>query len=117
MTTLIEDLRALLQPLVAGGAWPVVNEQQPPVYPYIVFTRITSPFNVTLSGPSDLQNTRVQIDIFARRITEANAIAEAVDAAMVTWNHQNVPLDSRDSFEDPVRAYRITRDYSVWATN
>lgn len=117
MSTLLEDLQALLNPLVQGGAWPLANEMQPPTYPYIVFGRITSPTNVNLSGPSDLQNTRLQIDIFAKTMLEADSIARSVDAAFQASGITHVSIDSRDVWEEPVRAYRISRDYSIWARN
>jgi hypothetical protein len=117
MTTLIEDLKALIAPLAAGGAWYAVNSQQPPTYPYIVFQRIVSTPNVSLSGPSSMQNTRFQIDIYSLSIAEAVGIEDSLEAAMTAWAVQNVPLSSQDFFEDAVRAFRVSKDYSVWATN
>ena len=117
MTTLIEDLRAVLNPLAAGGAWYGVNSTEPPVYPFIVFLRISSTPNVSMGGPSNLQNTRVQIDIYSRQISEAAAIETALEAAMAAWGTKNVPLSSADVYEDVVRAFRITKDYSCWSVN
>lgn len=117
MTTLIEDLDALLNPLAAGGASYGVNTASPLVYPYIVFQRVTSAPNVSLGGPSLMQNTRVQIDIYALRQSEAVAIETALEAAMAAWSVQNVPLLSQDLQEPDVKAFRISKDWSVWATN
>lgn len=117
-TSLIQDLQAHLATLnPAGKVWYGVNTTEPPVYPYIVWTRVASTPNVTLAGPSDLQNTRIQIDILARHISEAVGLESALEAAMAAWSVQNVPLSSLDLFEDEIRAYRIVKDYSVWATN
>lgn len=117
MTTLIEDLQTLLAPLASGGSWYGVNTTEPPVYPFIVFNRVVSTPNVSLDGPSDLQNTRVQIDIYSRQISEAASIEAALEAAMVAWPVTNVPLSSMDMYEDTVRAFRVSKDYSVWARN
>ena len=67
MTTLIQDVQALLSGLSpAGGVWYAINTTEPPAYPYIVWQRIVSVANVSLGGPSNRQNTRIQIDIVAR---------------------------------------------------
>ncbi|HNB43881.1 MAG TPA: DUF3168 domain-containing protein [Burkholderiaceae bacterium] len=117
MSTLLEDLFTVLNPLAAGGAHPLINEMQDPVYPYIVFTRITSPYNVTLGGSTDLQNTRVQVDVFSRKMAEADAIADSIGAALDASAITHVPIDSRDSYEAAVRCYRVSRDFSIWAKN
>jgi hypothetical protein len=115
--TLLQDLQALLLPLVAGGAWYNANTQEPPTYPYISWVRVSSSPNVTLQGPSALQNTRIQIDIFSLSASESQSIETALEAAFNASAITNVPLSSADQYEDMVRAYRITKDYSVWATN
>lgn len=117
MTTLIEDLQALLNPLAAGGARYAINQAEPPTYPFIVFQRIVSSANVNLSSASDLQNTRVQIDIYALKISEATAIETALEAAFAASSITNVPISSQDFYEDAVKAFRISKDYSVWSKN
>jgi hypothetical protein len=118
MTALIQDVQALLTTVApAGGVWYAINGTQPPVYPFIVWTRVVSTANACLHGPSNLQNTRIQVDIYSRRISEASALETAVEAAFAAWAVQNVPVSSVDGFEEEVRAYRITKDYSVWSTN
>lgn len=117
MTVLLEDLQTLLQPLAVGGAWYGVNTTEPPVYPYVVWQRISSTPNVTLAGQSDLQNTRVQIDIYSRRISEASAIESALEGAMASSAIVNVPLSSQDLYDEMVKAFRVSKDYSVWARN
>ena len=114
-TTVIEDLYALLQPLATGGAWYEVDTTQAPVYPFVRFARITTTPNVTLDGPSDLQNTRFQIDVFSRQVSEASAIAQAIDDALLTWGVPNVLQSAVDGYEPEVRAFRVTQDISAWA--
>lgn len=117
MTTLIEDVQAVLNPLAAGGASYGANTAEPPVYPYIVWQRIVSTSNNTLAGPSDMQNTRIQIDIYALKVSDMSALELAVEAAMLAAAFKNIPLSSQDMFEPAVRAYRCSKDYSVWSTN
>lgn len=116
MSTLIEDLQALLAPLAAGGAHYAIAET-PATQPYIVWQRIDSVPNVALSGPSALQNTRVQIDIYATTVQAAVAIEVALEAAFAASSMQNVPVLSQEFFENDTRLYRISKDYSVWASN
>jgi len=118
MTTLIEDIQSLLTPLApAGGVWYSINTTEPPVYPYIVWQRIASSDNATMQGPSNLQNTRIQIDVFSLRISEANALREALDAAFTSASITNIPLSTSENYEDMIRGFRLMREYSVWATN
>ena len=116
MTTLVEDLQALLDPLAAGGAHYAINET-PATIPYIVWLRVDSTPNVALGGPSALQNTRVQVDVYAKSFQAAVAIEVALEAAFAASSIQNVPVLSQDFFEDDVALYRISKDYSVWASN
>lgn len=118
MATLVEDLVALLSTLApAGGVWYGANTNTPPTYPYIVVQRVASEANVALGGPSLMQNTRVQVDIYARSVAESVSIESALEALFAGWSVQNVPLLSQDYFDEEVRAYRVSKDYSVWATN
>jgi hypothetical protein len=117
MTTLLEDLQALLNPLAAGGAHPGLNEAQPPVYPYITWQRIVSVPNVALLGASALQNTRVQVDVYSNRLAEADTVAKAVAAALAASSVVNVPVSAQDLVDAETRAFRVSRDYSVWANN
>ena len=60
----IHDLLSTLAP--AGEVWYGVNTTEPLVFPYSVWIRVGSVPNVSLSCPSDLQNTHIQIDILSR---------------------------------------------------
>lgn len=122
VTTLVQDLNSALAALApAGGAWNSVNTAEAPVYPYVIFQRIVSTDNNTLSGPSDLQNTRVQIDVIGRSYGDTDALAKQVRAALIaafsTFPRACVPISSFDVYEDAVKAFRVSADYSIWATN
>jgi hypothetical protein len=118
MSSLIQDVQAKLVSLnPAGGVFYGINTTEPPVYPFIVWQRVVSNANAVLQGPSDLQNTRVQVDIYSRSLQQAAQLETALEAAMAAWSVQNVPISSVDVYEEEVRAYRITKDYSIWSTN
>lgn len=118
MTTLIEDVQAVLAPLASGGSWYAVNTAEPPTYPYITFMRIVSVSNYTFAGPTDLQNTRVQVDVVSRSISEAQAIETAVEAAMAAASaFASVQISQQDIYEPDVKAYRCSADFSVWSTH
>jgi hypothetical protein len=117
MTTLIEDIQAVLNPLCAGGAWYGVNTAEPPTCPYITWQCIVSTTNNNFAGASDLQNTRIQIDMIARTVPELVALGAAVEAAMTAAPFGNVQASELDMYEAEIKAFRRTKDYSVWATN
>lgn len=117
-TTLLQDVQALLATLApAGGVSYGLNTASPTAYPYIVWRRTASAPNVSLRGPSQLQSTHLQIDIYSRTVAEAAAIETALEAAFTAWSVQNVPLLSFDLVDPDTRAYRVVKEYSVWATN
>ncbi len=117
MATLIESVQAVLEPLASGGSWYEVNTTEPPAAPYIVFSRIPSPANVTLQGPSNLQNTRLQIDLYSRSVQELLSLGDSIEAAMAAAGFTNVPLTQRDMYEPDTKLYRTSYEYSVWSTN
>jgi hypothetical protein len=110
-----ERLQALLAPLASGGSYPNIAEQGA-VPPYLVYQRIISLTNNHLQGPSDLQNTRVQIDAYARSYAGAQQLAADVRAALQGAAFSNVQISEQDFFEMDVRLHRVSLDYSIWAT-
>lgn len=112
--SLRQRLYAALDPLAVGGAWFQINTAEPPTYPFIVFTRVVSPQNVNLNGASDLQNTRVQVDLFVRDDSLLETLEDAIDAAIATAFPQSLPISTQDLYEDAAKAYRSLREYSIW---
>lgn len=118
MTTVVDDILDVLQTAApAGGVWYATNTQTPPTYPYATFIRITSQATNDLQGKANLQNTNVQLDVFGRSQTEAMTAHAALEAALLGGSLTIVALSSTDMYEGEVRAYRISSDWSVWATN
>ena len=82
--------------------------------PYITYQRISSNSENVLSGDSGLTNTRMQIDVYATTYAQATSIGAQVDALMSAWSVQNVSVLLQDFFEDQVKLFRISHDYSLW---
>ena len=109
-----EQLQAVLAPLVGGSSFPNLAAQEA-VPPYIVYQRIVSITHNNLLGPSDLQNTRVQIDAYAKTYAQAQQIASDIRLAMQTAGFTNLQISEQDFFETEVRLHRVSLDYSIWA--
>lgn len=115
MSTIQEQLVALLSGNTDAGT--EVHPMTAPdgtVPPYITYQRITADEEPVLSGSSGLTNTRVQIDIYARTYAQVQTIAAQVDALFAAWSVQNVSLPAQDLYEDAVKLFRISADYSIW---
>ena len=114
MTLLEQVVQVLNSTGPAGGVHYAVNMDEPLVLPYITLLRVSSTTNVTLQGPSDLQTTRIQIDVYAETILAADALLQqASDALLAAIGPACVPGSTQDSFEPAIRAMRITRDFSI----
>lgn len=114
--TMLQDLATLLESTLAGDkVYPVVAPDAP-VPPYIVYFVVASNAENVMSGDSGLVNTRVQVDVYARSYGDARAIALQIDQLMAAWSVQNVSLLSQDGYEDDVKLFRVTTDFSVWHT-
>ena len=113
--TVQEQILALLSGGTAAGTrvYPLTAPDQV-VKPYITYQRISSNSENVLSGNSGLTNTRMQIDVYATTYAEATSIAVQVDALMSAWSVQNVSIQLQDFFEDQVKLFRISHDYSLW---
>jgi hypothetical protein len=122
MTTLVQDINAALVTLApAGGVHISTNDAESGVFPYITFFRVISPKNVSLGGPSSTQSTRIQVDVFDRQYSSAAALAELVEAELLaafsTYPNSCTPLSSWDGYESPVKAHRVSADFSIWSKN
>lgn len=120
MATLIEQLQALLTPLAAGRSHYQVNEDKQPVLPYITFGFVGGDPQVTLDGASDLQNYRLQVDVFSARVSEAQSVGKAVQntlaAALDDGTLNAVPIGQpQDIQEEAVGLRRRMLEFSVWS--
>lgn len=113
--TIQQQLAALLSGATDAGArvYPLTAPDGV-VKPYVTYQRISVNAENVLAGASGLANTRVQIDVYAATYGEACAIASQVGELMAAWPVQNVCVLSKDFYEDPVKLFRVSADYSIW---
>lgn len=113
--TIQEQLLALLlgTTAAAGRVYPMTAPDGV-AKPYIAYQRISANSENILFGSSGLINTRMQIDVYSNTYAEANTIAAQVDALMSAWTVQNVSLSAQDFYEDVVKLFRVSTDYSIW---
>ena len=110
-----EQLQAVLAPIVAGRSYPNLAAQDAAA-PYIVYQRVVSVTNNNLLSASDLQNTRVQIDAYAKTYANVQQIAASVRLAMQGAGFITVPLSEQAFYEIDVRLHRVSLAYSIWST-
>lgn len=115
MASLIEQTVSVLAGIATGGVHYAINKSETIATPYIVFLRVASAPNTAMQGPSDLQNTRLQIDVYAKTVAELDALGKQIAATFAAWSVKNVPIMSVDFFETDTKLFRTTKDYSVWS--
>ena len=113
MANINTTLAALLGPLAAGGAWRITANETPTL-PYIIFQNIANTPEVTLADGVPLQNTRVQVDCFARTASEADALAASVDVTLQAAPLKAIPKMTRDAYEPLPQLFRVIQEYSIW---
>lgn len=115
MTTIQEQLATLLNGLAPSGISPEVAIQNA-VFPYLVYRRMPSSVENTLSanGAPPINNTQFEITSWALSYGDAVTLAASVTAAMQGWTVQNILVREQDMYESDVRAFRVIQDYSVW---
>lgn len=100
--------------------------EQNPVFPAISFTRISTPRQLSHSGPVQSVEARFQIDCWAHTPPEARALADAVRALLhgyrgtvdlpgpTTQLIEMAKVDNQVQFSDPgEREFRQTQDVLV----
>lgn len=108
-----EIIQAALAPCATGGAHQDIAPQGTQA-PYIVWTEIVSATNNSLDGASNIQNARVQVDVYAKTQADRRTAANAVKTAMAAIASQNVQISSQNQYEPDVKLFRAILDYSVW---
>lgn len=117
MSTIQEDLESLLTPL--APTYPMVAIQNQGVTSYIIYQRIDKAIENVMAGNGSqpINNSRIQVDAFAKTYSGAQTLANAIKSAMQGWIKQNVQLTEQDIYEEPVKLYRISMDFSIWSFN
>ncbi len=118
MSYLESELHNLLYPLAKGGAWPISNIESTPVWPYIVYNKISGIEEETLDGYFGLEDTLFQIDIYAKTYGEAKKISglvfKAITEAFPSTSHKEMEKDG--GYNKDLEDYRVITEYKVWST-
>ncbi|ARK56306.1 hypothetical protein BOC36_24875 [Burkholderia pseudomallei] len=115
MSTIEEQLFAVLNAVVPNAVFPNVAEQNIPM-PYVVYRCMPSPVETTLDSQTPpIDNTVFELDCWARTYAEAVNLAATVRAALQAWNALGVQRTSaHDLYEEDVKAHRRVFEFSVW---
>lgn len=99
-----------------------VTIPQDPIYPLILYTKISGMRDHILQGPSGFAHPRFQIDAFAETYTAAKSLANAIRKALD--GYRGTVLDTRigsclidserDIYESEIKIYRVSQDYLIW---
>lgn len=99
-----------LNAAVGGRVYPATFPQLP-VYPAIVYNRVSQiPFN-TLSGYSSIDVGRFQIDIFSHSYNQTNQVASLVKEAM---RDVGIEANIQDGYDADTNLFRKTMDYTLF---
>lgn len=106
---------------IASRIYPRVLPQTPTL-PAVVYQRLTTTPTHSHDGASDLDMSRLQLDVWADTYAEAReaaiAIRTTLDGERGMWSGMwisAVLLDSADDFfEDATRMWRQRTDWRVW---
>lgn len=114
MAAIEGDIKALLATLVANRCYAVTPPPSCPK-PYIIFQVISNVPDVSLDGPTGLSRRRVQVDAYGDTYEAVKTLEQQIFAAMAGAAFKTVPLVSRDLYEQEVKTFRITMDFSIWS--
>jgi len=117
--TLSGRIAQILTPCASGGAHRA-RAPQGVALPYVVFTFASSDVANVLDGAPVANNTRLQVDVYSATAAEADAVLDAVTAAMQAaadaGDPRNYAISSPADQPDPdTRLYRVMVEFSVWS--
>jgi hypothetical protein len=106
---------------ITTRCYPVMIPQSP-VYPLILYTKISGMRDHALEGPSGMAHPRFQIEAWAETYDEAKGLSEAIRSALDGYTGTSDStyigsclLDSeRDIYESEIDVFRILQDYIIW---
>lgn len=118
MASVQEALFAQLAAAVAGRVYPLVAPDGAAM-PYLVYQRVANTVANVLAGNGSppIDNSRIQIDVWAASYASAQATARTAKDLLLAWSVQNVLVQELDQYEPQTKRYRVILDYSVWSAN
>lgn len=113
--SMLTEFKALVNPLVGNRVYPQAAPDTV-VHPYIVYFRVANTEENTLAtngGVGNLENTRLQVDVWSDKYLEAQTIAGQVKAAMKGWATSNIKTLEQDDYEPDTKLHRVILEFSV----
>lgn len=109
--------------LVSTRMYPLVLAQDC-TFPALVYSRVSTSREHSMSGPSGLAHPRIQIECYAETHAGARSLADAVRALLdgfagtigSTVIQGIILLDDRDMFGEQTPVYRTDLDFEIWYT-
>lgn len=103
-----------IKALAAGHVYPDVAPANR-VKPYIVYQAVGGADETTFDGVDALQNSRMQVSVWADSRAAASALIQQVRAALTAEPVLGVPIGAPVSvYEDDTKLYGSRQDYSIW---
>jgi len=99
---------------LAGGRVYAMIAPDTPTAPFIVYQNIANKPEVTLANGTPINNTRIQIDAYAKTYAGAKALADLVTAAMAAASFTSIPILNTDGYEPETKLFRMIQDFSLW---
>lgn len=113
--SMITDFVALVGAIVGGRVCPQAFPNKPEA-PYITYFRPANTEENTLAkngGTGNMENTRLQVDVWSERYLEAQDLAEQVRVAMKGWNVSNIKTLEFDAYDEEAELHRVVLEFSV----
>lgn len=106
---------AAITAIVGGRIYPQ-QLPQTPTYPAITYQRAGGDRENHVRGYANLENAIIQIDAWAVTLAGAIALGDVITTAMyaATTFAAILPSSPVDTWEDDVKKYRRSMDWSVW---
>ncbi|WP_153135172.1 DUF3168 domain-containing protein [Paraburkholderia agricolaris] len=103
-----------LKPLAGGRVYPDVAPASP-TKPYIVYQSVGGVDETTFDGPDTLQNSRMQVAVWATTRAEAATIIKQVRSGLTAAPVLGTPIGAPVSvYEDDTKLYGSRQDFSIW---
>ena len=99
---------------VSTRIYPLIVPQESAM-PAITYARVSGGQQNDLSGYSNIENPRIQIDCWATSYKEIKTIAENVHAVLyAATTFKAILVSDMDLYESDVELYRETMDFKIW---
>lgn len=93
---------------------------QDSLMPSAVQTIVSDVPTVSLDGYSNLRNTRVQLDVYAKTYDAGQDLADLVEDTLSFDNGPTISsrrVGRRDSYEDEPELHRVSLEFSLWSSD